>query len=103
MVHPAEGTFDLGDWDTAIDSILGIISRHPMRQDELEMALCRWSPEQIGQVLSELEASGLAQIVERVGSRFWTAAPSRFPDEKRSLAVSPKEKVRRQSINEQKT
>ena len=103
VVHPAEGTFDLGDWDSAIDAILGIISRHPMRQEELEMALCRWAPEQIDLVLSELEASGLAQIVERVGSRFWSTAPSHFPDEKRSLAVSPKEKGRRLSINEEKT
>jgi wyosine [tRNA(Phe)-imidazoG37] synthetase (radical SAM superfamily) len=100
VVHPAEGTFDLGDWDTAIDAILGIISRHPMRQAELEMALCRWAPEQIDLVLSELEASGLAQIVERVGSRFWSAAPSYFPDEVRSLAVAPGERADRQPNNE---
>jgi len=103
VVHPAEGTFDLGDWDTAIDAILGIISRHPMRQEELEMALCRWSPEQIGLVLADLEESGLAQIVERVGSRFWIAAQSHFPDEALSLAAEPRRRVLRRPVAKDKT
>jgi hypothetical protein len=51
-----------------------------MRQDELEQTLSRWSSEQVKQILSELESSGQAQVVERYGVRFWLASASFFPD-----------------------
>lgn len=78
VVHPAEGTFDLGGYDNLIDAVMGIITRHPMRQDELEHALGRWSPGQVSQTLEELLASGRAQVVERYGTRFWSATEARY-------------------------
>ena len=89
VVHPAEGEFDLSGCDTAVDAIIGIITRHPMRQEELERALARWTPGQVRETLADLEASGQAQVVERYGARFWSAAPSRYPDEAHSLAAAP--------------
>ena len=80
VVHPARGKFDLAGYDSPSDAIMAIITRHPMRQDELEQTLIRWSPEQVKQILSELESSGQAQVVERYGVRFWLAAASFFPD-----------------------
>lgn len=89
VVHPAEGNFDLGGYQNVVDAIVEIITRHPMRQDELEQTLNRWSPEQVGKALADLKASGRAQIVERLGFHFWSAAPSMYPDEAHSLRTIP--------------
>jgi hypothetical protein len=98
VVHPAEGSFDLSGCDTAVDAIIGIITRHPMRQEELERALNRWTPGQVRETLADLEASGQAQVVERYGTRFWSAAPSRYPDEAHSLATAPGQRHHRRPI-----
>jgi wyosine [tRNA(Phe)-imidazoG37] synthetase (radical SAM superfamily) len=89
VVHPAEGCFDLSGYDSPIDAIVGIITRHPMRQEELERTLARWTPGQVAQALENLTASGRAQSVERHGVRFWCAAPSHYPDESQSLRTMP--------------
>ena len=89
IVHPAAGSFDLSGYDTLVDAIIGIITRHPMRQDELESTLEKWAPSQVDQALKELEASGRAQLVERYGVRFWSAARSRYPDEAQSRRTIP--------------
>ena len=89
VVHPIEGSFDLSGYATAVDAIVAIITRHPMRQEELERTLARWAPGHVAEALAELEAGGRAQVVERLGARFWSAAPSRYPDEAHSLAAAP--------------
>jgi wyosine [tRNA(Phe)-imidazoG37] synthetase (radical SAM superfamily) len=89
VVHPVEGTFDLGGYDNLTEAIVGIITRHPMREAELRHALERWSPGQVEEALAELEASGRAQVVERYGARFWSAAASRYPDEAHSRRTAP--------------
>lgn len=89
VVHPVEGEFDLSGFDTAVDAIIAIITRHPMRQEELERTLARWTPDRVQEALTDLADSGQAQVVERYGARFWSAAPSRYPDEAHSLASAP--------------
>jgi wyosine [tRNA(Phe)-imidazoG37] synthetase (radical SAM superfamily) len=89
VVHPFEGSFDLGGDDTLIDAIVGIITRHPMRQEELVRTLAQWAPGQVNSALEELRTSGQAQIVKRLGAQFWSAAPSHYPDEAQSLATVP--------------
>ena len=89
VVHPAEGSFDLSGYDNVVDAIIGIITRHPMRQEELERTLAQWSPGHVSEALGTLENSGKAQVVERLDKRFWSAAPSRYPDEVLSLAAAP--------------
>jgi wyosine [tRNA(Phe)-imidazoG37] synthetase (radical SAM superfamily) len=84
IVHPAEGDFDLSGCDTVVDAIISIITRHPMREDELVRALERWTPGQVQEALDALVLSGKAQVVERYGARFWSASASRYPDEARS-------------------
>ena len=88
VVHPAEGTFDLSSYDNVLEAIVGIITRHPIRQDELERTLSQWAPGQVEQSLAALEASGQAQLVERYGVRFWSAAPSHYPNVSQSRATS---------------
>ncbi|MEW5872566.1 MAG: radical SAM protein [Chloroflexota bacterium] len=82
VIHPAAGSFDLGGNDNLVDAVIGIITRHPMRQEELERTLGRWSPQKVSQTLKDLEASGQAQVVERYGTRFWSAAFARYPIDK---------------------
>jgi wyosine [tRNA(Phe)-imidazoG37] synthetase (radical SAM superfamily) len=94
VLHPAEGSFDLSGGASLIDAIIGVITRHPMQAEELVRALDRWPPDQVAEVLAELVASGRAQAVERLGVRFWSAAPARYPDEKSSRAAIPRQRYR---------
>lgn len=79
VVHPVEGTFDLSGYDDVVDAVLAIITRHPMRQEELEQSLAQWAPGRVQQALVDLESGGRARTVERHGSLFWCAAASRYP------------------------
>jgi wyosine [tRNA(Phe)-imidazoG37] synthetase (radical SAM superfamily) len=89
VVRPIDGTFDLGSDEHLTDAIVGIITRHPLREEELRRALERWSPGQVEEALAELAASGRAQLIERYGTRFWSAAASRYPDEAHSRQSVP--------------
>ena len=89
VVHPGAGDFDLSGYDNVVDAVVGIITRHPMSQTQLERALTRWVPEQVEAALAQLAASGEAQRVERLNRYFWTATPSHFPDEVQSRAAAP--------------
>jgi wyosine [tRNA(Phe)-imidazoG37] synthetase (radical SAM superfamily) len=80
LIHPATGSFDLSGAETLLQAIIGIITRHPMRQEEIEQALARWSPEQVSHTLQKLTDSGQAQVVERYGVNFWSASPAFYPD-----------------------
>lgn len=79
VAHPAEGNFDLSGYENLVDAVIGIITRHPMHQEELERTLERWSPQQVSQTLKDLADSGQAQVVERYGTRFWSASPAHYP------------------------
>ena len=89
LVQPAEGSFDLSGYDDPVEAIINIITRHPMRQDQLEQTLENWLPGQANRILVDLEASGKAQIVERFGARFWSAAPAHYPDIDKSQRTIP--------------
>jgi wyosine [tRNA(Phe)-imidazoG37] synthetase (radical SAM superfamily) len=90
VVSPIEGIFDLGRADNLLEAILGIISRHPMREDELLRTLDQWAPGQVNEALEVLHISGRAQVVARYGIQFWSAAPSFYPDKRQSMHTTPK-------------
>jgi wyosine [tRNA(Phe)-imidazoG37] synthetase (radical SAM superfamily) len=90
VVHPAEGDFDLGGCTNVVDAIISIITRHPMREDELERTLERWPSGQVASVLADLQASGRAQLVERSGMRFWSTRPSFYASEAQSWLTDPR-------------
>ena len=89
VVHPAEGNFNLSGYDNVLDAVIGIITRHPMPQEELERTLSQRLPGGVEQILADLETSGQAQVVERFGARFWVATPSYFPDDLKGETSSP--------------
>ncbi|NTV46581.1 MAG: radical SAM protein [Chlorobiales bacterium] len=82
VVHPVEGNLDLSGCDNLIDAVINIISRHPVRQIELEKALAKYLPEgqSVSEMLEALKSSGRAKKIERHGTFFW-ASPSQFPDD----------------------
>jgi wyosine [tRNA(Phe)-imidazoG37] synthetase (radical SAM superfamily) len=80
VVHPAEGSFDLSGSDNVVDAIVAIITRHPMNEIELHHTLEKWTPGQVDTALEQLSSSGRAQVVERYGTRFWSASPARYPE-----------------------
>jgi wyosine [tRNA(Phe)-imidazoG37] synthetase (radical SAM superfamily) len=78
-IAPASGgDFELGGCQDAVEAVIAIITRHPMRDDELLAALERLAPGQAAQALLALQASGRAQVVERFGARFWCADVAYF-------------------------
>ena len=78
VVHPAEGSFELSEHEDIVHAILDIITRHPMRQEELERALARWSPGLVKTALDELESSVQAQVVKRYGRKFWSEKQAHY-------------------------
>ena len=78
VIHPASGSFDLSSDENLLEAVINIITRHPMREDELKQTLEQVAPDQAMQVLAELEQSGRAQVVERYGIRFWSALPGHY-------------------------
>ena len=83
VVQPVEGTFDISGYDNVVDAVIGIIARHPMREEELVQSLDRWHPGQVADALEELAASGRARVVERLGRRFWSYADAHYADQAR--------------------
>jgi wyosine [tRNA(Phe)-imidazoG37] synthetase (radical SAM superfamily) len=89
VVNPVEGSFGIGKDEDPIDAIVGIIGRHPMRLEDIERAVVRWSSEEIRMALENLKNSGRVKMVERFGIRFWCPASSQFPDDARSQRTMP--------------
>jgi wyosine [tRNA(Phe)-imidazoG37] synthetase (radical SAM superfamily) len=79
IIRQVEGSFDLSGDSSLVDALVGIVTRHPMREDELMNTLERFSPGDIQDKLKELEKSGKVQVVERYQTRFWVASPAYFP------------------------
>lgn len=79
VFHPASGSFDLSGCGSLVESVIGIITRHPMREEELIETLTLFSPEDVFATLAELEKCGKAQVVERYGARFWSASSAVYP------------------------
>ena len=79
VVPPEQGRLDFGVCENLEEAILGIITRHPMREEDLITGLYRWPPERVKELLTKLKASGQTQTVERYGTRFWISTNARFP------------------------
>jgi wyosine [tRNA(Phe)-imidazoG37] synthetase (radical SAM superfamily) len=57
-------------------AILGIVQRHPMQENELHIALGKWSLDEVHNALEILLATGKVQIIERYKQCFWSSAES---------------------------
>jgi hypothetical protein len=59
-------------------AILGIVTRHPMREKELCNELNEWSVGEVHHTLEQLLAQGKVQAINRYGDRFWGSSGSFF-------------------------
>jgi wyosine [tRNA(Phe)-imidazoG37] synthetase (radical SAM superfamily) len=73
-----EGSFERPGSEKVVDAAIGVITRHPMREEQLIKTLERWSPGQVAQTLEKLAASKKTRVVIRHGQRFWTSIDARF-------------------------
>ena len=80
VLHPLESVLQLGFDASALETILGIITRHPLSESQLTRALSGWPEEEQAQLRERLEGSGSAIRVQRHGIHFWVAVSARFPD-----------------------
>ncbi len=78
VVHPAQTELDLSRCEDPAQAIVQIVTRHPMRDEELRRALWRWTQKEIEQALGQLKAGGQIQPVERHGALFWSSANYRY-------------------------
>ena len=82
IVTPIEGDFDLSGYENITDAIVGIVTRHPMRENQLIQTLTRWSPDEVNETLDNLSSDGRIQVVERYGVRFWSVRQAHYAKEK---------------------
>jgi wyosine [tRNA(Phe)-imidazoG37] synthetase (radical SAM superfamily) len=80
VVQPAAGHYDLSAYSDITDAIVRIVSRHPMRDEELQRTLERWSRREVEDALQALVRSSRVQLVERHGERFWSGAECRYTE-----------------------
>lgn len=61
------------------ETLLSVVTRHPMREEELLILFSRWSADEVHAALDDLASRCEVQAVERNGLRFWSAAGAKFP------------------------
>ena len=80
ILTPAQGAVDLAQDLPAEDAVVEILSRHPLREEELVAALERFDRSQVQATLEALEASRKARRHLYRGQAFWEYAGGRFGD-----------------------
>jgi wyosine [tRNA(Phe)-imidazoG37] synthetase (radical SAM superfamily) len=72
VVHPQHGRFDRTAFSSLSEAIVAVVTRHPMREEELTRMLADpGEEERIVPALEHLQAEGRIQPVLRQGQRFW--------------------------------
>jgi wyosine [tRNA(Phe)-imidazoG37] synthetase (radical SAM superfamily) len=80
VLHPVLGEFTFRPGPELPDSIVEVVTRHPMEEAALLRTIAELGPDgsRAKELLSELLASGRVQEVERRGRRFVTAGESEY-------------------------
>jgi wyosine [tRNA(Phe)-imidazoG37] synthetase (radical SAM superfamily) len=81
VIHPASGSYDLGEAKSIVEAVVGIVTRHPMREEELVETLKNLTTRDVTETLSTLAESDKLQVVERNRIRYWSASPSYYPED----------------------
>jgi len=79
IIHPFALDVHANDYASPSEGIVSIVTRHPMSLAQLANALDAWTPDEVSSALATLEQAGTIRPVDRLGVRFWAAAPSVFP------------------------
>jgi wyosine [tRNA(Phe)-imidazoG37] synthetase (radical SAM superfamily) len=79
VLHPSESVLVLESLEAALDTVLGVLSRHPLSEAQLERAMVHWTASQRSLFLATLERSPEVKRTERYGMTFWVSAAAHFP------------------------
>jgi wyosine [tRNA(Phe)-imidazoG37] synthetase (radical SAM superfamily) len=82
VVTPAQGEIEIQPGEDLEDALLAIITRHPLREDELHALFGKERIKAVFSALENMRESHRAQVVERYGLRFWSAAGAFYADRK---------------------
>jgi wyosine [tRNA(Phe)-imidazoG37] synthetase (radical SAM superfamily) len=77
-----------GDGDLC-ETILNIVTRHPMQEDEIRSLLTNWSPKQIHDGIKDLFDRHLIKIVELGGSDFLSSEAANYHDKTANRSGNP--------------
>jgi wyosine [tRNA(Phe)-imidazoG37] synthetase (radical SAM superfamily) len=80
VTTPVSGVFDLNGGENIIEGIIGIITRHPMSEEQLINAIENSQDEVQTEIIHKLKESNRVQIIERFGKKFWCGMPSVYPE-----------------------
>ncbi len=80
VVAPAHGEISILPEEDLKEALLGIITRHPLCEGELPALLGGARAVEALSALENLRERKQAQVVERYGLRFWSAAGANYPD-----------------------
>jgi wyosine [tRNA(Phe)-imidazoG37] synthetase (radical SAM superfamily) len=83
VIVPGEANVETGGFESLAEAIVEIVSRHPMREEEIRRALARWPADDVSAALAEAAAGGRVRTIERLGARFFAAAGSRYSAKER--------------------
>jgi len=78
VLAPAQGEFDLSGYESIEEAILSLVTRHPMREDDLLKSMQNLPSKKAKDILMNLVNSGRAQIITRYGTRFWTTSGTKY-------------------------
>jgi hypothetical protein len=79
VIHPVETTLHLTDPEAALETLLAVLLRHPLSDEQLRRALALWPLEEASKLLSRLESSPEVKKTRRMGADFWVPASAVFP------------------------
>ena len=60
------------------ETVLSVVTRHPMQEEELRILFSRWSADEVHVALADLASRHEVQAVERDGHSFWSASAARY-------------------------
>lgn len=78
IVPSSQGSLGIKQYDELAESLVGILTRHPMQEDDLIAGLGGYSREKIHETLMDLERLGRVQRVKRYGVRFWSSKGAQY-------------------------
>jgi len=80
VVRSSEGVCELPTDQSVVDAVVQVVTRHPLRRSDLENALARLEPHEVGRNMALLEKSNQLQVVVRDGTEYWVSAAAFFPE-----------------------
>jgi wyosine [tRNA(Phe)-imidazoG37] synthetase (radical SAM superfamily) len=80
VLRPGEGVLTLDEPAGALERLIAVIGRHPLRESQVIGALASFSSDKKNSILRSLGRSGHVKRVRRHGDVFWVSDSAHFPE-----------------------